>query len=487
VRSSSYLIPFIAVALVGCASGPAYRRPDVTVPASYKEIAGTGTSQAPPAGWVAALPADTANRGAWWEIFHDPQLQQLELRASQSNQSVQEALATLLEARSAVGVARSGYAPTISAGATQTRFHTSNNVVGRSLAGQTVPDYAVGLNASWEPDLFSRVRHAVDAADAQAEASSADLAAVQLSIQAELAVDYFDLLDADAETALLAKTVASYSSAMALVQHRFDAGIASDYDLAQAETQLETTQSQLIDLGIRRGQLEHAIAKLVGEPASTFSLQTNGVELAPPAIPPGIPSALLERRPDIASAERHIAGANADIGEATAAFYPDLVLSASGGFESSGLGTWLSLPSRFWAVGPAVIGTIFDGGRRKHELEAARARYQETVATYRQTVLTAFQEVEDNLTATRSLAQEASTQQKAVASAERALQIALNRYQAGAVSYLDVVTAQSIALSNERVAADISRRQMDASVLLVKALGGLWAGLPAGTPVPQGS
>jgi NodT family efflux transporter outer membrane factor (OMF) lipoprotein len=345
----------------------------------------------------------------------------------------------------------------------------------------------VGLNASWEPDLFSRVRHAVDAADARAQASSADLASVQLSIHAELAVDYFDLLDADAQTALLQKTVASYSSALALVQHRFDAGVASDLELAQAQTQLETTRAQLVDLGVRRGQLEHAIATMVGEPASTFTLRTNGTELAPPAIPPGIPSELLQRRPDIAAAERRVAGSNADIGEAVSAFFPDLMLSVSGGFESGSIGSLLSMPSRFWAIGPAVLGTLFDGGRRKHQLEGARAQYDQTVATYRQTVLTAFQEVEDNLTATRQLADESQTQQKAVASAERALQVALNRYQAGAVSYLDVVTAQSTALSNERVAADISRRQMDSSVLLVKALGGLWSGSPEPAPAPQGS
>jgi len=332
----------------------------------------------------------------------------------------------------------------------------------------------VGVDASWEPDLFSRVRHAVDAADARAQASSADLASVQLSIHAELATDYFDLLDTDAQTVLLQQTVASYSSALELVQHRFDGGIASDLELAQAQTQLETTQAQLTDLGVRRGQLEHAIATLVGEPASTFSLKTGATELTPPTIPTGVPSELLQRRPDIAAAERLVAGANADVGSAVSAFYPDLVLSVTGGVESSNIGSLLSMPSRFWAIGPAILGTIFDGGKRKHQLEGARAQYDQTVAAYRQTVLTAFQEVEDNLTATRQLADESRMQRKAVASAERALQIALNRYQAGAVSYLDVVTAQSTALSNERVAADISRRQMDASVLLVKALGGLW-------------
>jgi NodT family efflux transporter outer membrane factor (OMF) lipoprotein len=485
MRSSSCLIVFVAAALVGCATGPAYVRPGVTVPGSYKEGVAAAARQAPPAGWVAASPGDTQDRGAWWDVFGDQRLQQLEVRVSTSNQSVQEAVAKLQEARSTVGIARSGYYPNLSAGTSTSRFHTSQNVVGRSLAGQTVSDYSVGLDASWEPDLFSRVKHQVDAAQAREQASSADLAAVLLSIQAELAVDYFDLLDTDAETVLLAKTVTSYSSALALVQNQFDAGVASDLELAQAQTQLETTQSQLIDLGVLRGQLEHAIATLVGEPASTFNLQTTGVQVSPPAIPAGVPSELLERRPDIAAAERRMAGSNADIGEAVSAFYPDLMLSASGGFESSNIGSWLSLPSRFWAIGPALVGTIFDGGRRRQGVNAAQAHYEESVADYRQIVLTAFQEVEDNLNATRTLANEAQTQQRAVDSAERALQIALNRYEAGAVGYLDVVTAQSTALSNERVAAQISRRRMDASVLLVKALGGLWAASPAPNPTPQ--
>jgi NodT family efflux transporter outer membrane factor (OMF) lipoprotein len=472
----SLLLTLVVTALlVGCATGPAYVRPNVTVPSSYKDPAGAVSTAQPPAGWVPAAPGDALDRGTWWKIFGDARLQQLEARVSTSNQSVQQALATLMEARAFVGVARSGYYPTVTAGESDQRFHTSKNIVGRSLAGQTTSDFSAGLQASWEPDLFSRVGHAVDAANARAQASAADLDAVQLSMHAELAVDYFDLCDADAEIALLEKTATSFKSALELVQHRFDGGIASDLEVAQAETQLETTQAQLIDLGVRRAQLEHAIATLVGEPASTFSLRTDGAQLLlPPSIPAGVPSELLERRPDIAGAERRVAASNADIGEAVSAFYPDIILAASGGVESSGVANWLTLPSRYWAIGPAILGTIFDGGRRKQELNAARARFDQSVASYRQTVLTAFQEVEDNLAASRTLANEAETQQKAVASSERALQIALNLYQGGAVSYLEVVTAQSTALANERTAVDIARRRMDASVLLVKALGGLW-------------
>ena len=465
--------------LAGCATGPAYVKPEVTVPSSYKDPSGALSTAPPPPGWVAAAPLDGQDRGAWWDIFGDSRLRQLEARVSTSNQSVQQALATLQEAQAVVGVARSGYYPTVVAGTSDQRFHTSKNVVGHpSLAGQTTSDSSVGLQASWEPDLFSRIGHMVDAANARAQASAADLAAVQLSMEAELAVDYFDLCDADAQIALLEKTVTSFKSALELVQHRFDGGIASDLEVAQAETQLQTTQAQLIDLGVRRAQLEHAIATLVGEPASTFSLRTDGAQLAPPSIPAGVPSELLQRRPDIAGAERRVAGSNADIGEAVSAFYPDLILAASGGVESAGVANLLTLPSRFWTIAPALLGTIFDGGRRKQQLNAARARFDQSVASYRQTVLTAFQEVEDNLAASRTLDNEAETQQKAVASSERALQIALNLYQGGAVSYLEVVTAQSAALMNERTAVDISRRRMDASVLLVKALGGLWDGSP---------
>ena len=465
----------LGVVLSGCA-GNAYVKPTVTVPAAYKEGGNNASSPTtPPPGWAAAMPRDTQDRGAWWEIFGNTQLNELESRVSVSNQSIQKAVATLQEARAAVGVARSSYFPTLTAGVSQQRFHTSQNVIGRrELAGKTVSDYSVGVDASWEPDLFDKVGHAVDAATALAQASAADLASVQLSMHAQLAIDYFDLHDSDAEIMLLQKTVKAYQDALDLVRHRFDAGIASDFDLAQAQAQLETTQSQLIDLNVAHAQLQHAIATLIGEPASNFSLSTDGSQLAPPPIPTGVPSQLLERRPDVAAAERRVAASTAQVGQATAAFFPDLVLSASGGLESSNLSSWLAMPSRFWAIGPALIGTIFDGGRRKQQLAKAKASCAATVADYRQIALTSFQEVEDNLAAGETLAAEARTQDKAVSSSQHALEVALNRYQAGAVSYLDVVVAQSTALASERAATEIARRRSDASVLLIKALGGLW-------------
>ncbi|HEY2531395.1 MAG TPA: efflux transporter outer membrane subunit [Xanthobacteraceae bacterium] len=467
-------LAFLLISLSGCA-GYAYVKPSVTVPVAYKEGSDALSPTTPPPGWAAAVPRDAQDRGAWWEVFGYPQLNDLEARVSVSNQSIQKAVATLRQARAAVGVARASYFPTITSGITQDRFHTSKNVIGRQqLAGNTVSDYGVGVDASWEPDLFDKVGHEVDAATARAQASEADLASVQLSMHAELAIDYFDLHDSDAETKLLQKTVAAYRDALDLVRHRFDAGAASDFDVAQAQTQLETTQSQLIDLNVAHAELEHAIATLIDEPASNFSLSTDGSQLAPPAVPTGIPSQLLERRPDVAAAERRVAASAADVGQATSAFFPDLVLSASGGLESSNLAGWLSMPSRFWAIGPALIGTVFDGGRRRQGLESAKASYAASVADYRQIAVSAFQEVEDNLAAGETLATEARTQDSAVRSSQRALEVALNRYRAGAVSYLDVIVAQSTALANERTAIEIAHRRADASALLIKALGGVW-------------
>lgn len=465
----------LTVALAGCVTGPRYVKPTVSVPSAYKDGPSVPAASVPRQGWTSATPGDTQDRGAWWEVFANPQLNELESRVSVSNQTIKKAVATLQQARATAGIARAGYFPTVTVGASQQRFHTSQNVIGRQqLAGRTVSDYSMGFDATWEPDLFDKIGHAVDAATARAQASEGDLASVELSMHAELALDYFDLHESDAEVALLKKTVAAYQDALNLVQQRFDVGIASDYDLAQAQTQLQTTQSQLIDLNVRHAQLEHAIATLIGEPASSFSLTTDGSQLAPPAIPTGVPSQLLERRPDVAAAERRVAAANADVGGATAAFFPDLMLAASGGTDSSNLGNWLSLPSRFWAIGPALVGTIFDGGRRKQGLASANAAFDVTVADYRQVVLTSFQEVEDNLAATQTLTAEASAQDLAVKSSQHALDVALSRYEAGAVSYLDVVTAQSTALANERVATQIAQRRSDASVLLIKALGGLW-------------
>jgi NodT family efflux transporter outer membrane factor (OMF) lipoprotein len=478
--------------MTGCSIGPAYVRPAVRVPTAYKENGGASgagvlstsaanstTGPAAPAqaapGWTSAAPADSKPRGAWWTRFGDSELNTLEASVSVSNQTVQKAVAQLQEARAMVQSAHAAYLPTIGAGASATREHDSANVIGhQGTAGKSYNDYAVALDASWEPDLWGRIAHENDAARAGAQASAADLESVRLGVQAELAVDYFNLRGLDASKRLLDQTVKDYQQTLDLTQSRFTVGVSSQADVTQAQTQLQSTEAQDIDLGVARAQYEHAIATLTGVPASTFSLPPAVTDFTPPAIPVGVPSELLERRPDIAAAERRAAAANDQIGIAQSAFYPDLVLSATGGIGSSTLTNWLTAPSRMWTIGPALIGTLFDGGRREAMTAKAKAQYDASAADYRQTVLTAFQEVEDNLASLRILQQEVSKQNEAVASARKTLQLELDQYRIGTVGYLEVVAAQSTALANERTAVDLSRRQMDASVLLVKALGGIW-------------
>jgi NodT family efflux transporter outer membrane factor (OMF) lipoprotein len=479
------------VGVTGCSIGPDYVRPSVTVPAAYKESGGAPSadsgalstapgkpgvapSQATP-GWTSATPADTQPRGAWWTRFNDPQLTALEARVSVSNQTIQKAVAQLQVARAMVQSAHADYLPTIGAAAGTSRLHDSANVIGhQQTAGKSFDDYAVALDASWEPDLWGRIAHENDAARAGAQASAADLESVRLGVHAELAVDYFNLRGLDASKQLLDQTIADYRQTLDLTKSRFAVGVSSQADVSHAETQLQATEAQDIDLGVARAQYEHAIATLTGVPASMFSLPPATADFAPPAIPVGLPSELLQRRPDIAAAERRVAAANDQIGIAQSAFYPDLVLSAAGGFESSTLTNWLTAPSRMWTIGPALVGTLFDGGRRHAMTEKAQAQYDGSAADYRETVLTAFQEVEDNLASLRILHQEASKQDEAVAAAKKTLQLELEQYRIGTVDYLEVVTAQSVALTNERTAVDLERRQMDASVLLVKALGGIW-------------
>ncbi|WP_260858365.1 efflux transporter outer membrane subunit [Paraburkholderia sp. BCC1885] len=466
--------------MAGCSIGPDYVRPPVSVPAAYKESDTSSTSAAVPLspvtpGWTGATPADAAARGAWWTRFNDVQLNSLEARVSVSNQTIQKAVAQLQEARAMVQSAHAAYLPTVGATTSVSRLHDSASVIGhQGTAGKSFGDYAVALDASWEPDLWGRIAHENDAARAGAQASAADLESIRLGVHAELAVDYFNLRGLDASKQLLDQTIIDYRQTLALTQSRLAVGVSSQADVSQAETQLRATEAQDIDLGVTRAQYEHAIATLTGEPASTFSLPPVTAGFTPPAIPVGLPSELLQRRPDIAAAERRVAADNDRIGIAQAAFFPDLVLSATGGVESSTLTNWLTAPSRMWAVGPALVGTLFDGGRRQALTEKAQAQFDASAADYRETVLTAFQEVEDNLASLRILGQEASKQNEAVAAARQTVQLELQQYRIGTADYLEVVSAQSTALANERIAVDLERRQMDASVLLVKALGGIW-------------
>ncbi|HKR43595.1 MAG TPA: efflux transporter outer membrane subunit [Paraburkholderia sp.] len=460
-----------AASLAACTTLPHYSTPSVDVPAHYATQA---TQPAAAPGWTVAAPADAKSRGPWWTLFGDSDLDQLEARVDVSNQSVRQAVANLEAARAMIDYQRAGYAPTVTAGVAAQRYRTSQNLVDRSLAGKTIPDYSTGLTATWEPDLFGRVKDATTQAHANAQATQADLESVRLSVASQLASDYFDLRSLDRQKKLLDDTVTAYTAALRIVQQQLADGAIDASAVAQAQTQLESARTADSDIDVQRAQLQHAIATLIGVPASTFSLPPRVDPAVVPSIPAGVPSALLERRPDIAAAERRVAAANAGIGMARAAFYPDLTLSATAGLESTFFAPWLSAPSLFWSLGSQLAGTLFDGGRRDATLKGANAQYDAAVAGYRQTVLTAFQQVEDNLSALDTLASEAQSQQRASAAAQLSLKLTTNRYQAGAVNYLDVVTAQTIALSNERNEEQITARRLDASVHLLEALGGGW-------------
>jgi NodT family efflux transporter outer membrane factor (OMF) lipoprotein len=457
--------------LTGCAVGPDYVRPTVITPAAYKEVDG----------WKVAQPQDEVLRSAWWESFGDPQLNALEAQVSLSNQNLAVAEATYRQARALVREARASYFPTLTLGLGYTRFRDSatldqSSAGGSSGAGASSgpqSDFQLGLDFSWELDLWGRIRRTVESEQASAQASAGDLEGARLSFQAELAQNYFLLRTLDAQKRLLDETVAAYEKSLEITKNQYASGVASQADVVQAETQLKTTQAQAIDVGVQRAQTEHAIALLIGQPASTFSLPAAPLTATPPPIPVGVPSALLERRPDIA-AERRMAAANAQIGVAEAAYFPTLTLSASSGFESSSLSQWLTAPSRFWAVGPSISETVFDGGLRRAQTDYARAGYDASVGTYRQSVLTAFQAVEDNLAALRILEQEARVQDEAVQAARQSVTLTMNQYKAGTVSYLNVITAQTIALTDETTAVQIRGRRMSAAVLLIQALGGGW-------------
>jgi NodT family efflux transporter outer membrane factor (OMF) lipoprotein len=452
----------------GCTVGPNYVRPPAQVPESYKELEG----------WKVAQPRDHLIRGAWWEIFNDPQLNELEEQVNISNQNVAVAEAQFRQARALAWAARAAYFPTVTVGASFTRYRSSANAGGGkgATAGATAAtsDSLLLGDVSWEPDLWGRIRRAVEASRASAQASAADLGSTRLLVQAEIAQDYFQLRTLDAQKQLLDRTVIAYEKFLELTKNRYASGVASRADVLSAETQLKTTQAQAIDIGVQRAQFEHAIASLVGKSASVFSIPVAPLTLVPPPIPVGIPSELLERRPDIAAAERRVAAANAQVGVALAAYYPTVTLSASGGFEGSSLSKWLTWPSRFWSVGPGISETVFDGGLRRAQTVAARAAYDANVAFYRETVLTGFQEVEDNLAALRILEQEARVQDEAVKAAQQSVTVTTNQYKEGTVSYLNVIVAQAAALSNERTGVDILGRRMTAAALLIKTLGGGW-------------
>ena len=459
-------VALVSTLLAGCMVGPEYTKPAVPMTPAYKE--GDG--------WKVAQPRDGLPRGRWWEVFADPQLNALVGQVAMANQDLKIAEARFREARAAILYQRAALFPTIAAGAGASTIRESANQPFRppGLNTGSTGDFLLWLDMSYEVDLWGRIRRSVAAARQEAQAVAADVETAKLSLQAALVVAYFELRSTDAQQRLLNATLEAYRETLELATHRFEEGAAPKSDVALAQTQLDTTRAQATDLGVQRAQLEHAIATLIGVPPAAFSLPPTTDPLRPPVIPVGVPSELLERRPDIAAAERRVAEANEQIGIAQAAYYPTVMLNASVGLESASPASWLSWPSLLWAVGLSMTQTLFDGGRRAAVSDVARAAYDATVANYRQTTLTAFQQVEDNLAALRILAEESGQQRRAVASARESLQLSTNRYEGGADSYLQVLVTQTIALANERVEVDIRRRQMDASVLLIKALGGGW-------------
>ena len=469
-----------ALLFAGCTVGPKYQRPSAPAPAAYKELTPADYSKTD--GWKVAQPQDNVLHGKWWTMFNDPQLNALEEQVNISNQNIQSAMATYMAARALVKQARSQYFPTVSVGPSITNERQpALNSLSPAL-NTSFTDYSLPFDATWVPDLWGRVRNQVRANTASAQASAADLENVRLTAQAEVAVDYYQLRGQDNLKQLLDSTVIAYQESLDLTKVLYETGIDSDEAVAQAETQLESTQALDTNLGILRSQYEHAIAMLVGQPASTFSISAEPLKSNPPAIPFGVPSQILERRPDVAANERLMEQANALIGVAVAAYYPTLTISPSAGFSSSSFTSWLTWPSRFWSVGPAVSETIYDGGLRKATVMQYRAQYDATVANYRQTVLTAFQQVEDNLAALRILSAEIQQQDTAVTSAERNLKIATDRYKLGIDPYLNVITAQTTLLSNKQTAVDLRIQQMTSSVQLIEALGGGWDASQIPTP-----
>jgi NodT family efflux transporter outer membrane factor (OMF) lipoprotein len=457
----------------GCVVGPRYVRPSTPPPpATFKEVA---PQPAGGAEWRPAQPDDAALGGAWWEVFGDPLLSDLEGRVAVSNQSLKVAEAQYAQARALVRSARAGEFPTLGASASATRQHTGSGT-STSPAGspRDATVYTLSADLTYELDVWGKIRNSVVSARAGAAASAADLATVRLSLQAELAADYFALRGQDAQRQLYEETVAAEAKALELTTDRYAQGVAAKADVAQARTLLESTRSAAIDLGVVRASLEHAIAVLTGENPSSFTVPASPLDAKPPAIPVALPSQLLERRPDVAAAERRAAAANAQIGIAMAAYFPDFNFSAAGGFQSASLASWLDWPARFWSLGAALAATVFDGGRRHALTDQARASYDAAVATYRESVLAAFQDVEDALATTRILAEEADREDRAADAAAESLRAALARYRGGVASYLDVIVTQAADLSIRRDAVSIASRRMVASVQLVKALGGGW-------------
>ncbi|HEY4299843.1 MAG TPA: efflux transporter outer membrane subunit [Candidatus Didemnitutus sp.] len=448
------------IALAGCAVGPDYRRPAVETPA-FKE---TGD-------WKPAAPLDDQARGKWWENFNDTTLNGLEERIAVSSNTLRAAEAQYREAEAAAAIVRSSLLPAIDAQASASRNRSPQR---SGIAPTTSNAFSVGAQAGWELDLWGRVRRSVEAANAQAEASAADLESVRLSLQSTLAQDYFSIRALDTQAKLYARILADNQRFYQITKNRYDQGVATRADVAAAESQLKGFQAQAIDLTLQRAQLEHAVALLLGEPPASFSLPAAELTVDPSVPPTMVPSDLLQRRPDIGSAERRLAAASADIGVARAGYFPQVTLSGSAGFEGTKLEHLFTTPFEVWSLGASALMPLFDAGKTRAEVRQAQAAFDGATADYRQAVLTAFQEVEDNLAAVRLLADEAKVEDESVAAARESAAIVLNQYKQGIVSYLDVVTAQTTLLNAERTAAQLRARRLNAQVVLFKSVGGNW-------------
>jgi len=460
----------------GCMVGPRYKRPAVVAPPTFKEQPPVNFKEAEASEWKQSQPADAYSKGRWWELYNDPALNALEEQVNVSNQNVLQAEAQYRQAKAAVSVARAALLPIVTTAPAITAAGSGGGTKTANSSGSsgTQTNFNLPFNVAWEPDLWGNIRRGVTSATATAQSAAANVGNARLLYQAELAQDYFGLHGNDGEAALLTRTEASYEEYLTLTKNRLSAGVASDLDVAQAETQLYQVQSQLMDLGVQRAAFEHAIAILIGKAPAELTIPPATLNTPPPPVPVGVPSELLERRPDIANAERQVAAANEQIGIAMAAFYPNLSLTGSGGLASSSLATWFTWPSRFWSVGSQLAETLFDSGRRRGVVAGQRAAYDATVAAYRGTVLTAMQQVEDNLAALRILAAEAEKVQQTVHAAQRTLDISTAQYRAGTASYLPVITSQATLLNAQVVEVNLLTRRLTASALLIEALGGGW-------------
>ena len=478
LRTVSFLFTGASVLIVaGCRVGPNYVRPSAPLAPAFKEAAPDSFKSGD--GWSTAQPADAQLKGDWWTLFNDPTLSQLETQVDSANQSLKQAEANFQGARAAVRFNRASEAPSIGANPTIGAVRDSGNqpYFNKAAANSGSGNFELPIDLNYEVDLWGRIRRTVTQSREQAQASAADLENSRLSLHAELAIDYFNLRSADAQSRLLADTVKAFEAALQLTEDRYNGGASPESDVTQARTQLQTAQVQATDINIQRAGYEHAIATLIGKPPASFTLPADPITVNEPTLPavPGmLPSQLLERRPDIASSERTMAAANEQIGIDQAAFYPTLSLSNAVGFLGTSAVNWFSWPSRFFAVGPTFSQTLFDNGRRRATSEMARAQYDGTVAAYRETVLNAFQQVEDNLNALHNLETEASQQRNATNSAQQSLDLFNTRYEGGVDTYLQVITWQTALLQNQRNDIEITRRRYEASVLLIKALGGGW-------------